>query len=71
MNFHARKVAKPENRLPPKAARSSSTKDCAQCGYRIFMPEWSEWRDTGHAHHLWQCDACGYSFETEIYYAAA
>ncbi|MCF8477985.1 MAG: hypothetical protein K9G60_13230 [Pseudolabrys sp.] len=44
---------------------------CAQCGERHLIPEWSEWLDPGHARHLWQCDACGYSFETTVQFAAA
>jgi rubrerythrin len=35
------------------------------------MPEYSEWLDAGYARHLWQCDACGYTFETTVHFAAA
>lgn len=36
-----------------------------------MMPEWTEWLDVGHARHVWQCDACGYTFETTVSFAAA
>ena len=43
---------------------------CAQCGESLFMPEWSEHVDERRVRHLWQCDACGYAFETTVYYEA-
>lgn len=42
---------------------------CAQCNELLFMPEWSEWLDEHRVRHLWQCDACGYAFETTIHFA--
>jgi ribosomal protein S27AE len=39
---------------------------CAQCGETIFMPEWSEHLDERRVRHLWQCEACGYRFETLV-----
>ena len=42
---------------------------CAQCGKRIFMPEWSEHMDERRVRHLWECEACGYQFETIVYLA--
>jgi hypothetical protein len=39
---------------------------CAQCGDAIFMPEWSEYLDQRRVRHLWQCEACGYRFETLV-----
>ncbi len=52
-------------------ARTRPTNECAQCGEAIFMPEWSEWLNPSCARHLWQCEACGYSFETTVRFAAA
>ena len=52
-------------------ARQRPVNECAQCGEPIFMPEWSEWLNPGCARHLWQCDACGYAFETTVRFAAA
>jgi ribosomal protein S27AE len=45
--------------------------ECAQCGNSLFMPEWSEFVDERRVRHLWQCDACGYAFETTVRFAHA
>jgi len=45
-------------------AQSRPTVECAQCGARLYVPEWSEYVDSGRIRHLWQCDACGISFKT-------
>ena len=39
---------------------------CAQCGETIFLPQWSEYLDTCRVRHLWECEACGYQFETLV-----
>ena len=52
-------------------ARSRPVLECAQCGERLYVPEWSEFVDERRVRHLWACEACGYSFETIIRYAAA
>jgi hypothetical protein len=57
--------------LQTRPANARPANECAQCGEAIFMPEWSEWLNPGCARHLWQCDACGYSFETTVRFAAA
>ena len=56
---------------PGNFARSRPLIDCAQCGQRLYVPEWSEYLDGGRIRHLWQCETCGYSFETTVHYAAA
>ena len=63
MNFHARDHAKS---APPRVQI-----ECAQCGDSLFMPEWSELVDERRVRHLWQCDACGYAFETTVRFAEA
>jgi hypothetical protein len=52
-------------------ARARPVLECAQCGERIYVPEWSECLDSCRVRHLWQCEACGYAFETTIRFAAA
>jgi hypothetical protein len=52
-------------------ARSRPALECAQCGERLSIPDWSEYLDGGRVRHLWRCQACDYAFETTIYYAAA
>jgi hypothetical protein len=59
--------------LSPEATRfvrSRPVIECAQCGERIYIPEWSECVDGCRVRHLWQCDACGTSFETTVRFAA-
>jgi len=41
---------------------------CAQCGDRLFAPEWSEYIDDRSIRHLWSCDGCGYRFESLVRY---
>ena len=50
--------------------RSRPIIECAQCGERLFVPEWSEFLDERRVRHLWQCEPCGYSFETIVCFAA-
>jgi hypothetical protein len=45
--------------------------DCAQCGDRLFAPEWSEYMDARRVRHLWACETCGYHFETLVRFPAA
>jgi uncharacterized Zn finger protein len=45
--------------------------ECAQCAEPLFMPEWSELVDERRVRHLWQCEACGYAFETTVAFAEA
>jgi transcription elongation factor Elf1 len=52
-------------------SRKSVVTECAQCGERLFLPEWSEYVDDGRARYLWQCESCGYSFETTVRFADA
>jgi len=52
-------------------ARSRPLVECAQCGNSLYIPEWSENLEGGRVRHLWQCEACGYSFETMVRFAAA
>jgi transposase len=43
-----------------------ATNLCAQCGEAIFLPEWSEYAGRRRVRHLWECEACGYKFETVV-----
>jgi hypothetical protein len=42
---------------------------CPQCGEWILAPEWSEYLSEQCVRHTWSCDACGYGFETAVYFA--
>ena len=61
MAFHSRTIPVT---LPPRPMI-----ECAQCGEQIFVPEWSEHVDDRRVRHLWQCEDCGYAFETTIFVA--
>jgi hypothetical protein len=52
-------------------ARSRPVIECAQCGERLYLPEWSECLEGTRVRHVWQCDACDYSFETTVCLEAA
>ncbi len=43
---------------------------CAQCGDALLAPVWSEFVKERCIRHLWNCDTCGYSFETTVYFPA-
>ena len=41
---------------------------CEQCGSSLVVPEWSERVGERCVRYLWACDACGYGFETSVYF---
>ncbi|HZE14844.1 MAG TPA: hypothetical protein VE197_03550 [Mycobacterium sp.] len=45
--------------------------ECADCGARLYVPEWSEVTDRGRIRYLWQCESCGCSFQTTTRFEAA
>ncbi len=49
-----------------KTSYARLTNTCAQCGEAIFLPAWTEYLNPRRARHLWECDACGYRFETLV-----
>ena len=50
--------------------RSRPVLPCAQCGTTLLAPEWSEYLDDRRIRHLWECESCGYQFETLVCYPA-
>jgi ribosomal protein S27AE len=58
-------------RAAAKSPRPRAHLECAQCGNSLFLPEWSELVDDLRVRHLWECDACGYAFETTVHFAEA
>ena len=61
----------PNARRAGNFARSRPVIDCAQCGASLYVPEWSEFHESGSVRHLWYCETCGYKFETTVHSAAA
>jgi hypothetical protein len=45
--------------------------NCPQCSQWLLAPDWSEYLNDHCVRHTWACDACGYQFETAVYFAAA
>jgi ribosomal protein L37AE/L43A len=41
---------------------------CAQCSAAIIAPVWSEYINGHRARHLWNCEDCGYEFETLVFF---
>ncbi|SRR6266516_2454657 len=39
---------------------------CAQCGEPLIAARWSEHLSERCIRHVWECDACGYRFETAV-----
>lgn len=58
MRFNARNSAAPRPMI-----------ECAQCGDHLLLPESSEYLENSSIRHLWECEACGYAFETTIVYS--
>ena len=46
------------------AVRAKPLITCAQCGEMIYVAQWSEPVDARRVRHLWECEACDYTFET-------
>jgi hypothetical protein len=53
----------------PHALEEAPSAPCAQCGHRLFAPEWTEQLSETRMRHLWWCGACGYTFETLVVFA--
>ena len=44
-------------------------KNCPQCDAWLVAPDWSENFNGRCVRHSWSCDACGYEFETKVFYS--
>jgi uncharacterized protein with PIN domain len=44
---------------------------CPQCSESLLAPDWSEYLNERCVRHTWSCEACGYKFETSVFFAAA
>jgi rubredoxin len=44
---------------------------CPQCGEWLTAPDWSAYLNERRVRHTWSCQACGYAFETDVFFAAA
>ena len=44
---------------------------CPQCNEWLLAPDWSEYLSQRCVRHTWSCEACGYAFETSVFFAEA
>jgi hypothetical protein len=47
-----------------------SKNNCPRCCGWLLAPDWSEYLNDRCVRHTWSCEACGYSFETAVYFPA-
>jgi len=48
-----------------------SQNKCPQCSESLLAPDWSEYLNERCVRHTWSCEACGYEFETSVFFPAA
>jgi ribosomal protein L37AE/L43A len=53
-----------QTRSASVGTRARRSMICAQCGEPIYFAAWSEHVDDRRVRHVWECEACGYAFET-------
>jgi len=41
---------------------------CPQCSAWLLAPDWSEHLSERCVRHIWSCNACGYNFETAVFF---
>ncbi|HML06997.1 MAG TPA: hypothetical protein VK430_02565 [Xanthobacteraceae bacterium] len=41
---------------------------CPQCNAWLLAPDWSEHFSERCVRHSWSCEACGYEFETAVFF---
>jgi uncharacterized protein with PIN domain len=42
---------------------------CPQCSGWLLAPDWSEHLSERCVRHAWSCEACGYEFETAVFFS--
>jgi rubredoxin len=45
-----------------------SKNNCPQCSAWLLAPDWSEHLNARCVRHTWSCEACGYQFETAVFF---
>lgn len=49
---------------------SYNKNNCPQCNAWLLAPDWSEYLNDYCVRHTWSCEACGYNFETAVFFPA-
>ena len=52
----------------PTRLMTYSKNNCQQCGAWLLAPDWSEHLNERCVRHTWSCEACGYEFETAVFF---
>ncbi len=58
-----------ETRTAQKRLATYSKNHCPQCSEWLLAPDWSEYFSERCVRHTWSCQACGYEFETAVFFA--
>ena len=45
--------------------------NCPQCSAWLLAPTWSEYLHERCVRHTWSCEACGYEFETAVFFSGS
>ena len=48
--------------------RFATCNTCPQCNEWLLAPDWSEYLNERCVRHTWSCEACGYEFETAVFF---
>ena len=48
--------------------RLATYNTCPQCAEWLIAPDWSEYLNERCVRHTWSCEACGYEFETAVFF---
>ena len=56
--------------LPRTRLMTYSKNNCPQCSEWLLAPDWSEYLSEHCVRHTWSCEACGYEFETAVFFSA-
>jgi len=63
-------MARHSNVASPPRLATYENNVCPQCGAWLLAPDWSEHINERCVRHTWSCDACGYGFETAVFFPA-
>jgi len=56
--------------IAPASLATHSKNRCPQCSTWLLAPDWSEHLSERCVRHTWSCEACGYEFETSVFFSA-
>jgi hypothetical protein len=70
--IHEEGIMPLQTELSPRTGLVSYNKNnCPQCSAWLLAPDWSEYLSERCVRHTWSCEACGYEFETAVFFTAS